>query len=310
MGDTVLIDAIRASSSAARLVRLTTFTANEPIDCAVSGGADSVALALLAVHAGCEPVRLHHVEHGLRPDSFSETDVVRRLAERLGAGFTAHRVEVSDGPNLEERARVVRYAALPADVATGHTADDLAETLLLHLLRGAGLDGVASMARPRPGGPKRPLLRIRRAETEGLCAEFGLAPVQDAMNDDARFRRVRVRRELLPLMNDIATRDVIALLARHSEIVADDVLLLDELSAAIDPGARWGLVGVASPLARRAVRRWLAAGGVGEGRMVDAATLDRVMAVALGGSSSCDVVDGWRAARTDGRLRIERVGEP
>lgn len=308
MTDSPVLQAARRSTLAVQLSARALFRSDGPLACAVSGGADSIALAVLAalVHDHSQSVVLHHVDHGIRAESSGEAGAVADLAVRLGVGFVAHRVDVAPGPNVEERARDLRYAALPDDVATGHTADDLAETVLIQLLRGSGLDGVASMSRARHPGPQRPLLRVRRAETVALCAELGLSVLQDPMNDDRRFRRVRVRHELLPLMDDIARRDVAALLARHSEIVADDVSLLDELSAPIDPGARWGLVGVPLPLARRALRRWLAAGGVGAGKMVDAATLDRVLAVAVGEVISCDVIAGWRASRTDGTLRLEQ----
>lgn len=306
MADPTLTRAIAQSALAARLLQSCAFAPSGNMACAVSGGADSVALAVLAVRSGHSTVMLHHVDHGLRTGSSMEAHAVETLAERLGIGFVAHTVEVGVGPNLEERARHARYAVLPIDVATGHTADDLAETMVLHLLRGTGLDGVASMARPRAGGRQRPLLRLRRRDTVALCAELGLETLRDPMNDDARFRRVRVRRELLPLMDDIAERDVASLLARHCEVVADDVALLDELSATVDPTQRWGLVGVAAPLARRALRRWLVDGGVGDGRSVDGATLDRLMAVALGEALSCDLIGGWRAARTDGHLRLLR----
>ena len=310
MADPALTEAIAQSSLAARLMRLCAFTPTGELACAVSGGADSVVLAMLAVRAGHSTVVLHHVDHGLRPRSSIEVRTVAVLAERLGVGFAPHTVEIGAGANLEERARDARYAALPFDVATGHTADDLAETMLLHLLRGAGLDGVASMARPDVGGRQRPLLRLRRRDTVELCAELGIDTVRDPMNEDGRFRRVRVRHELLPLMDDVAQRDVAALLARHCEVVADDVKLLEDLSTTVDPAQRWGLVGVAAPLARRALRRWLLGGGVGDGRSVDVATLDRVMAVALGETLSCDLIGGWRAARTDGQLRLLRPPSP
>ncbi len=304
MTDARLSEAIATSPFVARLLRSCSFSDGAVLPCAVSGGADSVALAVLASRSGCSSVVLHHVDHGLRPASSTEASAVATLADRLGAAFVAHTVEVGDGPNLEERARQARYGALPLGVATGHTADDLAETMVLHLLRGAGLDGLASMARADRGGPQRPLLRLRRSDTVALCTELGLDTFADPMNDDARFRRVRVRHELLPLMDDIAQRDVATLLARHCEIAAADVALLDELSSSVDPQQRWGLVGVAAPLARRALRRWLVENGVGQGHSVDAATIDRVMDVALGETPACDVVGGWRVARTDGLLRL------
>src|SRR5690606_23396020 len=128
------------------------------VDVAVSGGPDSLALLALASAAGCA-VTAHHVDHGLRPGSAAEADVVATAA-RFGAAFVAHRVEVTPGPNLEARARAARYRALPDGALTGHTADDQAETVLLNVLRGTGLDGLAGY-RPE----RRPLRALRRRET-------------------------------------------------------------------------------------------------------------------------------------------------
>ena len=121
--------------------------AGTAVTCAVSGGADSLALLVLAVEAGCA-VTAVHVDHGLRAGSAAEADIVAAAAARFGAVFRAERVDVPAGPNLEARARAARYAVLPPDVCTGHTADDQAETVLLNLLRGAGAPGVAAL---RPG---------------------------------------------------------------------------------------------------------------------------------------------------------------
>ena len=309
MFDSKLLEAIAASSSVRSLLAKARFDdrAASPC-CAVSGGADSTALAVLSVAfanaLGSPLPRLVHVDHGLRSSSAADADIVVVLAERLGIECVVHRLALDDGPNLEERARDARYSVLETGVCTGHTLDDLAETVVLHLLRGAGLDGVASMARSRPGGPRRPLLGLRRAETESLCTSLGLDTVDDTMNVDRRFRRVRVRHELMPTMSRVADRDAAVLLARHAEVTADDIALLEELSETIDPTARWGLRDVPLPLARRAVRRWLTTGGVGDGRVVDAASLERVLAVAQGASPGCDVAGGWRVHRTDGALRL------
>ena len=135
------------------LSRCTFPPAGAPLACAVSGGADSLALLVLAAAAGCDVTAIH-VDHGLRAGSAAEAEVVRGAAARFGARFESHRVSVRSGPNLEARARAARFAALPADVATGHTMDDQAETILINLLRGAGADGLAGM---EPGG-RHPLL--------------------------------------------------------------------------------------------------------------------------------------------------------
>ena len=168
------------------------------VSCAVSGGADSLAMLVLAVAHGCA-VTAVHVDHGLRAGSEVESELVAEAAERFGAAFRAERVHVEAGPNLEARAREARRAVLAADALLGHTADDQAETILLNLMRGAGLEGLGGM---RPG--RRPILALRRTETHQLCTDLGIDVVDDPMNRDPAFRRVRVRRELLPLLDDIA----------------------------------------------------------------------------------------------------------
>jgi tRNA(Ile)-lysidine synthase len=271
------------------------------VTCAVSGGADSLALLVLAVEAGCD-VTAVHVDHGLRPGSEDEAAVVRTAAERWGADFRSVRVDVGPGPNLEARARAARYAALPADALTGHTADDQAETVLLNLMRGAGLDGLAGMDPVR-----RPIRRLRGSETLALCVEVGLEPVDDPSNADPAFRRNRVRHELLPLLDAIAGRDVVPVLARQADLVRADVALLDDLAAALDPADARALAAAPPALAQRAVRRWLRASGPGgdEHHPPDAATVERVLTVARGDAVACELPGGWRVARTRGRLRLE-----
>lgn len=269
--------------------------AGTPLPCAVSGGPDSLALLVLATAAGCD-VTAHHVDHGLRPGSAAEVEVAAAAARRFGARFSPSRVAVAPGPNLEARARAARYAALPAGVATGHTADDQAETILLNLLRGAGLDGLAGM---RPG-PSKPLLDLRRHETEALCAACGLEPVRDPSNTDPAHRRNRVRHELLPLLDDVAGRDVVAVLVRQAALLRDEAGLLDDLARETDPTDARALAALPVAVARRAVRRLLA----GE-HPPAAADVERVLAVARLEASACELSGGRRVRRSAGRLHLE-----
>jgi tRNA(Ile)-lysidine synthase len=266
------------------------------VDCAVSGGADSLALLVLAVEAGCRATAIH-VDHGLRPGSAEEARVVEVAARRFGTGFRSVRVVVEPGPNLEARAREARYAALPHGVLTGHTADDQAETVLLNLLRGAGLDGLAGMA---PAG--HPLLGLRRWETRALCGEVGVAWVEDPSNASPVHRRNRVRAELLPLAAAIAGRDVAAILARQAGLLRAEAELLDALASALDVTDARALAAAPVALARRAVRRWLTGG---QDHPPDLATVERVLAVARGDAVAADVGGGRRVARSAGRLRLE-----
>jgi tRNA(Ile)-lysidine synthase len=283
---------VDASDPTARLLPRCTFPpVGTPVSCAVSGGADSLALLALAVAAGCAATAVH-VDHGLRPGSDAEAGLVADAAARLGAGFRGERVSVAPGPNLEARARAARYAVLPPDVLTGHTADDQAETVLVNLLRGAGLDGLAGM-----GPDRHPILRLRRTETQALCAALGLTVVDDPSNADPRHRRNRIRHELVPLLDAIAERDVSALLARQADTLRAEAELLDSLAAAIDATDAAALAAAPDALARRAVRRWLA-----DPYPPDAAAVERVLAVARGEAVACEVDGGRRIRRSGMRL--------
>ncbi|MDQ6928431.1 MAG: tRNA lysidine(34) synthetase TilS [Actinomycetota bacterium] len=279
----------------ALLSRCTFPAPGTPVDCAVSGGADSVALLLLAVAAGC-PVTAIHVDHGLRRGSASEADLVRDVAARVGASFRAERAVVGPGPNLEARARVARFAVLPPGVLTGHTADDQAETVVLNLMRGAGLDGLAGMSRAG-----HPILGLRRRETRALCEDQGITPFEDPSNADPAFRRNRVRAELIPLLDQIAERDVAVVLARQAALLRDESQLLDELAADLDPTDARALARAPAPLARRALRNWLTAGSQ---HPPASATIERAFAVARGETLATDLGGGRRLARTEGRLRV------
>ena len=274
--------------------------AGTAVTCAVSGGADSLALLVLAVAAGLEATAIH-VDHGLRPCSAGEAAVVEAAASVLGAGFRSVAVSVGQGPNLEARARAARYAALPPGVLTGHTADDLAETVLINLLRGAGLDGLAPMRSGARVG--RPLLRVRRFETRALCAVSGFTPVTDESNDDPRFTRNRVRHELLPLLSDIAGRDPVPVLARQATLFADEAAVLDALAAGFDPTDARAARDQPPAILRRAVRAWLR-GGCPEEHPPSAAEVERVLAVIRGDATACELAGGRTVRRSQGRLSI------
>lgn len=281
------------------LARSTFPAAGTSVACAVSGGADSLALLALAVAAGLDATAIH-VDHGLRAGSADEAAVVAEVADRLGAAFVAEHVEVGDGPNLEARARAARYGVLPEGVLTGHTADDRAETVLLHLLRGAGPTGAIGMART----DARPLLDLRRSDTSELCRVLGFTPVDDPSNRDPRFRRNRVRHELLPLLADIGDRDPVPILVRQADLFADVDEALAIAAAAVDPTSAAQLAAAPVAVAGVAVRTWLVAEGVGGGYPVDAATVERVLDVARGSQVATEVAGGWRVARSRGRLSV------
>jgi tRNA(Ile)-lysidine synthase len=288
------VHALGSDHVAGLLTRCTFPPAGTAVTCAVSGGPDSTALLALAVAAGCV-VTAVHVDHGLRPGSAEEADVVRATAERFGASFRGVTVQVGPGPNLEARAREARYGALPADVLTGHTADDQAETVLANLLRGAGSAGLAAM---RPG-PRRPILGLRRAETHDLCRRLGLEVVHDPSNDLPDHLRNRVRGELLPLLTELGRRDPVPVLVRQADLLRDESDLLDLLAADLDPADADALADAHPAVARRVVRRWLT-----DGYPPDAATVERVLAVARGEAVATEVGGGRRVERSRRRLHL------
>ena len=269
--------------------------------CGVSGGPDSAALLVLACRyaqhnsAHGTAVTAVHVDHGLRSGGDAEASHVKALCDRLEVPLRVVRLQIAPGANLQARAREARHEALGPDALLGHTADDQAETVLLQLLRGGALDALAAMRANR-----RPLLTLRRADTERVCELAGFAPLRDPSNADARFWRSRVRHEAIPLLCDIAGRDVVPLLARAAGTAGAEAELLDELAAGIDPTDAAELRAAPLALARRAVRAWLRTS-----HPPDAATVERVLEVARHVHRATEVGGGRRVVRSADRLRLE-----
>jgi tRNA(Ile)-lysidine synthase len=241
--------------------------ASDGVAVAVSGGADSLAL-LHALRALTGPrgwrLAVLTVDHGLRPGSAADASFVADHAKALGLPARVRTLGPADlephrkaGP--EGAARAARYAALwtAADklgcawLATGHTLDDQAETVLLQLLRGAGPDGLAGMA-VRGGRLLRPLLGTRRAETRACCAAIGLAWREDPTNAGDEPLRNRVRHHLLPLLEELrpgATQT----LARTAALAADERAWLDPVVAEALTATRVGAVEVGVAVERDGV---------------------------------------------------------
>jgi tRNA(Ile)-lysidine synthase len=276
---------------------------------ACSGGPDSLALLALAVTVDLGPLAVY-VDHGLRADSSDDARVVMAAAEQLGVVWRSVPVHVEPGPNLEARARDARYDALErvrveigaSVVLVGHTADDQAETVLLNLLRGSASRGLGGMA-VRRDALVRPLLHLRRADTEAVCATLGIAPARDVMNDDPSFRRVWIRTEVLPALSAGAGRDLVPVLARQAEVLRADSDYLDELARAAWPPEPHRAPGSALarlplPLARRAVRQWLGA------PPPSFADVERVLQVARGEVRATELAGGRRVERRAGELHV------
>lgn len=194
-----------------------------------------VAVSAFFVERGI-PITAVVVDHGLQAGS---AQIARRAAEQAASlGVPTDVVEVHvdrDSPHgLEAAARSARYASLTgrvsgATVWTAHTLDDQAESVLLGLGRGSGPRSIAGMRR-FSDRVERPFLSLRRRQTEQLCRHFGLCWWDDPHNTDSRFRRVRVRTELLPLMEDVLDGGVAEALARTAELVREDADALDEIA--------------------------------------------------------------------------------
>jgi tRNA(Ile)-lysidine synthase len=213
---------------------------------AVSGGADSVALARALHEAGCGPFIIGHLNHGLRgEESDADEAFVRNLARSLGSGCLSARIDAAKeaaGANLEATARRLRYQFLEKTaagagagwIATGHTADDQAETVLHRLIRGTGLQGLRGIARgvPRsadfaPRRIVRPLLSITRSEILDYLVSLDQPYRTDSSNADSRFTRNRIRAELVPLLETFNPR-VVPVLGRLAEQAEEAFAYIEE----------------------------------------------------------------------------------
>jgi tRNA(Ile)-lysidine synthase len=197
---------------------------------------------------------VHHVDHHARATSGADAEHVQEICHTLGVGFVRHDVRVEPGSNFESRARSARRAAMPPGALTGHTMDDLAETVLLNMLRGAGLDGLSPMV----NDPTKPLRDVRRAALHGYVDASPYTALHDETNDSPAFRRNRVRHELVSVLDDVAGRDVVPILARQAVLLFDERTWLDELALddrALSLEAADCRVLRAWPRAR--LRRWL-----------------------------------------------------
>jgi tRNA(Ile)-lysidine synthase len=230
------------------------FAGSEKWVVGVSGGPDSVALLhLLRQIVGPERLVAAHLNHSLRPTAAADAYFVAQTAAVWQIPFTQQTEDVAAlarqaGLSLEAAGRQARYAFLAEVarerdaplIAVGHHADDQVETLLLHLLRGTGLDGLRGMEliRPLPQAPDRlllrPLLHSSRDAIEAYCRENQLQPRRDETNSDTRFRRNRLRHELLPQLVEYNPQ-VKRHLRQMAAIVAADLALLDDLTAAAWP---------------------------------------------------------------------------
>jgi tRNA(Ile)-lysidine synthase len=296
---------------------------------ACSGGADSLALAAAAVHVVDGPVHGVVVDHGLQDGSAPRASRTAAQLRDLGAATaTVATVTVGAAGGPEAAARDARYAALReaseahgsaaggVPVLLGHTLDDQAETVLLGLGRGSGARSLAGMARWDPPWC-RPLLGVRRATTRAACTALGLAVWDDPHNADPRFTRVRLRHEVLPLLEDVLAGGVAPALARTAAQLADDDAALEALAttrraALVDGDGALDARGLAADppaVRRRVLRGWLAGAGV---RALTDAHLRAVddLVAAWRGQGAPPLPGGLEVVRGHGRLRVLAAPPP
>jgi tRNA(Ile)-lysidine synthase len=320
----------------------------ETVVVAVSGGADSTAL-LLAIDELRKNHKLHanicvaHLDHRLRKTSGKDAKWVGALAQNLGFRSIIGRSKVAEdaraaGDNLEQAAREARYAFLERTakrvsanyVLAAHTMDDQAETVLLRLMRGSagfglgGMDAVRPIAKNSSINLVRPLLWARRIETENYCRIRKTEFLSDEMNDNQNFARVKVRKQLLPLMQSFNNRIAEALTRTAAQLREDDAVLFKDSDALLRRAAVSNqestgesetkmvtldvkvLANEPPALRRRALRQWLsdARGSTRRLEMVHLLAVEKLLEGSAGGRV-VELPNGGRVRRRRNRLEFE-----
>ncbi len=269
------------------------------IEIAVSGGADSIALLILG-YLFSSKLRVWHLDHELRPTSGSEAAAVKHLADAFSVECEVFHRHIEPGPNLEERAREMRRSIFIAGVATGHTADDLSETMIINLIRGAGVHGLGSIS----VGWEHPILDLRRHETESICAALSIGFFLDESNIDPKFVRNRVRREVIPLLSDVSKRDVVPILARTARILQKVSKYITSQAEMLDPTDAKELAAAEEVIATEAIRRWLTDD---RGHSLSYEHAQEVLKVARGEKVATDLPGSIRVRRSRGRLSKQEI---
>ncbi|BAV33855.1 tRNA(Ile)-lysidine synthetase [Sulfuricaulis limicola] len=286
-----------------------------PLTVAFSGGLDSCVLlhALAGLRESLAlTLRAVHVDHGLHPHSADWSRQVQQTCARLNIPCTVECVQVTQirGHGLEDAARRARYAALARHVGPGevlltaHQADDQAETVLLQLLRGTGVHGLAAMPAVVPfhrGRLARPLLDFTREQLAAWAAREGLEWIEDSSNQDLRFARNFLRHRVFPLL-EAHWPEASRRIARSAGMAAEAVELLDELAESdwnLCRGTEEGrlsvgaLRGLSPPRSRNLVRYWLRRQGF---QAPTAMHLDQVLAQVARDPASKQAVIRWPGA--------------
>ncbi len=316
-----MTDAIVAIRNAVK-PHLARLEAGDIVLVAVSGGADSLALASAvlteAKQSAITPIAVT-IDHQLQSGSGAQAEKVEKQLKEMGYGkVIVKKVVVTTESGLEAGARDARYQALSACAAQekatkvflGHTRDDQAETVLLGLARGSGTRSLSGMAIEN-GIYLRPLLHITRAETVAACKELGIEPWNDPHNGNTEFSRIRVRAEVLPVMEDKLGPGIAAALARSAGILRDDADALDEIAQSEISASDLAnldcehLATLARAIRSRVLRAALYAAGAPSGSI----TADHLAAVealvtSWHGQGAVSLPGGVKVERISGRLSL------
>jgi tRNA(Ile)-lysidine synthase len=284
---------------------------------ACSGGPDSLAL-LFVVHALRSDTVAAIVDHGLQPGSGERSSALASALHARGIAAEVHPVVVSGGGGMEAAARRARYAALRAvrpgsPVLLGHTLDDQAETVLLGLGRGSGARSIAGM-REWDEPWLRPLLGLRRSVVHAACSDHSgdLEPWSDPHNVDPRFTRVRLRHEVLPLVEDVLPGATEALARTAAQLREDDEALSAWAShvrvEAGDPLSVAVLGTAPAAVRRRVLRDWLVEAGATALTDAHLRSADALVGE-WRGQGGPRLPGGLDVVRRDGRLSVQRFGQ-
>jgi tRNA(Ile)-lysidine synthase len=293
--------------------------AGDRIVVAVSGGADSLALAY-ALSQEVKKLALQlsavTIDHQLQSQSAEQANLVVEQMRELGIECRVVKVNVEISEGLEASARKARYEALGElqtdAVFLGHTHNDQAESVLLGLARGSGTRSLSGMAEVN-GKYVRPFLAITREQTENACQEIGLTPWNDPHNKDPQFARVRVRTQALPVLEETIGPGISAALVRSSQLLRDDADALDQWAEEEILGLDLHdldcdyLHGLPRAIRSRIIRRAVYACGAPSGSL----TADHVGAVealicAWNGQGPAHLPGGVKVERFSGRLSLSR----
>lgn len=301
---------------------LTDLPDNSTVLVGVSGGADSMALAVaLLLESSAKQIRIIPVvvDHGLQINSAEvATSVVAKLKNLGFEDVFSARAHVTMQDGIEASARRARYQVFQQALDTfsstvfflGHTLDDQAETVLLGLARGSGTKSLSGM--PEVIGPFiRPLLHIESATTDAACVEYGIEIWNDPHNLNEDFRRVRVRKNILPAMEENLGPGISDALARSARLLREDATALDEWAARIygelDPKNLdiEVLSGLPKAVRSRVIRMAIYAAGAPSGSIsADHIVPIEALVTNWRGQGAADLPGGVKVARISGRLSL------